>query len=327
MSRAGLLAPLLALAFPAGAYVRTTPPGSDACLWWEARTVVYRMNELSATSSPGCEAGTALAEAVRRGFDRFSGDATLGQSCTDLSLVLAAERSSSFLAGLDRRPGVPNENLVVFRNGWCTERVPSGDPCWTAPDSAPHLACSTIHNCFDDSLLGRDTLALTTITYDGGTGRILDADLELAGWDGRTGTLQGAARGWYFTCEGEEPGPLCGGGGPACCTSYGDAGCASIDLENVVTHEAGHFIGLGHVSDEAATMYASTGPGDVSRRSLEADDVAGLCDVYPAGAPAVRCVGDPPGGCGCGSAGAGGRSSSCTTGRPMPTGASTSARR
>jgi hypothetical protein len=52
------------------------------------------------------------------------------------------------------------------------------------------------------------------------------------------------------------------------------------DLRNVVTHEAGHFLGLGHSDDPDATMWCDAAPGDVDKRDLSADDAAGLCNIY-----------------------------------------------
>jgi len=48
------------------------------------------------------------------------------------------------------------------------------------------------------------------------------------------------------------------------------------DLEDVLTHEAGHVFGLGHSDDLEATMYMETPPGERGKRSLSADDLAGL---------------------------------------------------
>jgi len=67
-----------------------------------------------------------------------------------------------------------------------------------------------------------------------------------------------------------------------------------FDLQSVLTHESGHFFGLSHVLDPAATMYATyTGGGNVDRRSLEDNDRQGICAVYPPGR-----FGEPSG-CGC----------------------------
>jgi hypothetical protein len=78
------------------------------------------------------------------------------------------------------------------------------------------------------------------------------------------------------------------------------------DLQNTLTHELGHFIGLDHTcflstgrpdavddrgepvpgcgfaSDEirATTMFAAVIPGDLERRSLSADDRRAVCDLY-----------------------------------------------
>jgi hypothetical protein len=63
-----------------------------------------------------------------------------------------------------------------------------------------------------------------------------------------------------------------------------DGGCTQpnhIDLENVITHEAGHFFGLAHSEVLAATMYARAPRGEVSKRTLETDDVLGFCAAYP----------------------------------------------
>ncbi len=54
----------------------------------------------------------------------------------------------------------------------------------------------------------------------------------------------------------------------------------TIDLGSVLTHELGHALGLGHSLDARATMYASY-PGGGAWRSLEPDDKAGVCSLYP----------------------------------------------
>ncbi len=86
------------------------------------------------------------------------------------------------------------------------------------------------------------------------------------------------------------------------------------DLQNALTHEMGHFIGLDHTcymfdakhprpvdnngnpvpdcsdptlsdSIRATTMFASADPGDTSKRTLEPDDQQAVCDSYPIGRP------------------------------------------
>ena len=70
-----------------------------------------------------------------------------------------------------------------------------------------------------------------------------------------------------------------------------DAAAGTLDLRSVLVHELGHALGLGHASDPRATMFA-TGSG-LRWRSLEQDDVDGVCSLYPgqgtAGCDAAPC--------------------------------------
>jgi hypothetical protein len=69
------------------------------------------------------------------------------------------------------------------------------------------------------------------------------------------------------------------------------------DLESIALHEIGHFTGLGHsalgetelrsgggrrvLAAEAVMFPIAFGPGNISGRTLKADDIAGVSDVYP----------------------------------------------
>jgi hypothetical protein len=100
------------------------------------------------------------------------------------------------------------------------------------------------------------TLALTTLTFNVQTGEIYDADVEINSFD-NTITL-------------------------------GDTGVQN-DLHSIVVHEAGHFLGLSHSCDTSATMTETYTPTTTDMRSLEPDDVAGICAIYPPGQDSSRC--------------------------------------
>ena len=76
------------------------------------------------------------------------------------------------------------------------------------------------------------------------------------------------------------------------------AACATgqYDQQAVLTHEVGHFLGLGHTTvfeglPSDPTMAPRVAVCEADKRSLEDDDLAGLCFLYPAGAPTGRCGG------------------------------------
>jgi predicted Zn-dependent protease len=93
-----------------------------------------------------------------------------------------------------------------------------------------------------------DTLALTTLTFNIDTGEIYDADVEINSHEQEI--------------------------------TFGDEHVVA-DLESIVTHEAGHFLGLAHSLDKTATMYPSYIPGATALRNIHPDDVLGICSIYP----------------------------------------------
>ena len=64
-------------------------------------------------------------------------------------------------------------------------------------------------------------------------------------------------------------------------TTTGESG--KYDLQDILTHEVGHFLGMGHEVpplDTQATMYALAFPGELNKRTLHPDDLAGIRSAY-----------------------------------------------
>ncbi len=140
----------------------------------------------------------------------------------------------------------------------CTDlELVYGSPATTRATNLLEADLPDLHNVMvwrlddwpDD--LGSDVGAITTLVFDL-EGAILDGDVD----------INGAGFSW---------------------TTSDDS--SGIDVRSNVTHELGHLIGLDHTPDRDATMYYSMVEGDLSRRDLSDNDLAGLCFVYPASEP------------------------------------------
>ncbi|MEI9950836.1 MAG: matrixin family metalloprotease [Pseudomonadota bacterium] len=108
---------------------------------------------------------------------------------------------------------------------------------------------------------GAETLALTTVFFSPDTGEIYDANIEL---------------------NSNEASFVIGADG---------ADAEHDDLNAVLTHEIGHFLGLSHSSAGDATMYQSY---KVGMTTLEVDDMAAICASLPPDRTPGP-LGDPPG--------------------------------
>jgi hypothetical protein len=105
----------------------------------------------------------------------------------------------------------------------------------------------------------RFVIARTSITFDPTTGAIFDADIEINSFRNEF--------------------------------SLSDA-MVSNDLQSVLTHEVGHFLGLDHTLVPNATMLADYELSDLGTRTLSSDDAAGICAIYAPIAGDVSCPGN-----------------------------------
>ena len=100
----------------------------------------------------------------------------------------------------------------------------------------------------DDGSGTTNTIALTTVTYDVSKGDIFDADMEVNSFMN------------HFTTTDTS---------------------VEVDLRSVLTHEAGHFLGLAHSGVANATMFPNYMNGSIALRALKDDDQQAICNAYP----------------------------------------------
>jgi hypothetical protein len=72
-----------------------------------------------------------------------------------------------------------------------------------------------------------------------------------------------------------------------------DPNNADFDLPSVVQHESGHFLGLAHSPVRMSTMWPYSFETDTSLRTLDPDDVLGMCAAYPPGNLDPTCDPEP----------------------------------
>jgi hypothetical protein len=204
----------------------TRTPALGPSVFWPDRSVVVH------PLGGGFEvAAGSLVDVMVRATETWT-----APSCSDASISVGSPPQQRVVGfNWHAGSGSPlNENIVVFRN-----------------DTPGDELDRWVHT------LG--ALAITTVTFDTSTGRLLDADIE----------INDVA--FTFTA--------CDPGSPGCEPAF--------DLENTLTHELGHVMGLDHPPNDApgaleATMFASASETDTEKRSLADDDIDGLCTLYPA---------------------------------------------
>jgi hypothetical protein len=165
--------------------------------------------------------------------------------------------SYSFQPGASKYVPIADAKRIAAQafDAWSSAPCPGGAPSITAllfPDVDCNDVPSSGHSnviIFRDSVWPYDdasnAIGFTTLTVDLTTGEILGADTEI-----------NSAQ-WHIVPE--PPAPP-----------------SSYDFATIMTHEAGHFLGLAHSADASAVMYAKYHPAT----SLQPDDVAAICSIY-----------------------------------------------
>jgi hypothetical protein len=188
------------------------------------------------------------------------------------------------------------------------EIVPGMAPAGTVPPPVANDARNIVvfrTQSWNDDTHPANAVALTSITKKR-DGRILDADIEI-----------NAASQMWGNLDPGSPDLMPGNGQDF-----------PFDLQNAITHEFGHFIGLNHtcmgLADpvqlidnngnpvpecdfapdpvKATVMFATIDQAnaETSKRVLSQDDIDGVCAIYPAAQDPHACSLDlPDDGCGC----------------------------
>jgi uncharacterized protein (TIGR03382 family) len=255
-------------------YVRTKTNDNAHCLHW-AVSAGARRSLGFVQSAPGDPTlGAGVFGAVSRSAQTWESQM---QTCGSMDLVEASPHSASRSVGYTQ--GGPNENLVLFRSQLCSAVVPPGDACVAAG------TCGNVHDCWDHDT---SIVALTTTSYIVSNGELVDADVEVNAASA-TPTIVDS---------------------PPCSPGAISTSCVANDVQNAMTHEFGHFLGLAHSPDPASTMYASEPLGETSKRVLDPGSKQFVCDVYPSGQASKDCTSsDTP---------SSGSSSGCSSAGPIP---------
>jgi hypothetical protein len=248
------LALMLLCASGAGAqsFLRTHVPGSNICLFWANRSLTYSPDSAGYSKVnvfPALDAAYASWQAQ-------------AATCSEFTFVKGAQITGATV-GYD--PNSSNANVLIFREVNCSSIVPPGDPC---------LANSTCMNAYRCWSHDDYTIALTTTTFSNDTGVIYDADTEFNASPHTDGTPA-----FLFTVVDSPP----------CDASNISESCVATDVQETMTHETGHAIGLDHVNISGSTMEPTAPLGETQKRTIDTGTGTGFCTIYPLGQPSPPC--------------------------------------
>lgn len=241
-------------------FVRTVATETRVPLYWESGCALITFHQ----------SGTSHIEGDGEITEMRASLAEWNQSVTECSYMRLVEDGFG-----DGAVGLDTVNMIRFR-----------DDEWCRPATEDEPA-----ECYDPDAAGLTTLFFVDDEDSARNGALLDADIELN------------AVHFRISVDGESTQP---------------SGCQS-DLANTFTHEIGHLLGLDHTcfttgeqlvdgngdpqpscspqdalteAQREATMFAFQDCGETKKATVEADDVAGICAMYPASADPGECA--PP---------------------------------
>jgi hypothetical protein len=235
-------------------YRRSQVTGKELCLMWLSREFQYHIDSAGSLRTPR----DTEFPAIEAAFDTWR---TLSATCSDFTYVRGEDVSRPTVGYVT---GQKNQNIITFRETSCEDVVPFEDPCIEAK------TCGNDYSCWDHSEL---VIALTTTSYNPSSGVILDADIEF------NAAQAGGNLGFLFTTVSS---PICEG--------LPSPECVGSDIQNTLTHELGHAMGLDHVDEPFSTMEATAPLGDTQKRVIDVGTAAGFCATYPRGLPPTQCV-------------------------------------
>jgi hypothetical protein len=289
------------------AYVPSITNESQKALHWRGTNCVkVRPSSVGTPDVPG----DAELEAIRRAAENWN---SATRHCAYLRIVVLDPDGP---VGIDFNIDGLNQNTVSWveakagaacrgdRDCAETEFCDGCGGIYESCDKKEGACCPRGSHCWihDPQAAGITTVFYVDEAGHSEDGRILDADIELNG-----------AHHFVFSVDGRKDG---------------------TDVENTVTHELGHVMGLDHPCDDGTrspvppdhlgrplpgcvpesalpaamkqtTMYNFAGNGETFKRSPEADDIQGICDTYPLAEDPGECTDvDLTPGCGCRVAGA-----------------------
>jgi MYXO-CTERM domain-containing protein len=237
--------------------------------WWRARVTVTLDGSLAALS-PAAE------DAVQEAFGSWvSSDAKIPRLAFDAknkkNLVLSPDGENRIYYAPIRVPG--HEGDLAITLGYTndtTGEIVEADIIVNSLRPFALLDASTGAEPSGSAKSGAHSDAEDSSTDKGGSsGKHTTTDNSSADKGGSSSSRASPTQGHDVTPP------------PSCSQTY--------DLRSVVTHEAGHFFGLGEdMTDTVATMYYSTRPCDLHKRELKTDDTEQVSSLYaatPDGAP------------------------------------------